>query len=93
MRTLLASAVALGAFTSVALAEPLVLADAQMDAFTAGDVSVTQSNGLTIDATQSNTSSVTTTEGDTTVSQANTAGLTLNQSNSSDVAPPPAPAP
>jgi hypothetical protein len=92
MRTLLASAVALGAFTSVALAEPLVLADVQMDAFTAGQVSVDQSNSLTLNATQSNTSSVTSAE-PASVTQANTADLTLDQSNDSTIAPPPAPAP
>jgi hypothetical protein len=56
MRTLLASAVALGAFTSAAFAEPLVLSDAQMDTLAAGQVAVDQCNSITVNFTQSNTS-------------------------------------
>jgi hypothetical protein len=58
MRTLLASTVALGAFTSASPAEPLALNDAQMDALTAGQVAVDQSNSITANFTQSNTSDV-----------------------------------
>ena len=46
MRTLLVSALALGAFTSAAFAEPLVLSDVQLDALTAGQ-DVNQSNSTT----------------------------------------------
>jgi hypothetical protein len=62
MRTLLASALVLGAFTSASLSEPLELKDPQMDAVTAGDVSVTQSNSFTVSVTAGNSSSVTTSQ-------------------------------
>jgi hypothetical protein len=64
MGTLLASALALSAFTSASIAAPLVLNDAQMDAFTAGQTSqsnssqITQSNTSEVNVTQSNTSNV-----------------------------------
>jgi hypothetical protein len=89
MRTLLASAVALGAFTSVALAEPLALSDVQMDALTAGQVDVTQSNIIMISITQSNISEVTT-SGDATVNQSNSASVSVSQGNSSTINAPPA---
>jgi hypothetical protein len=56
MRTLLASVLALGAFTSAAFAEPLVLSAVQMDTVTAGQIS--QSNTSEVNVTQSNTSNV-----------------------------------
>ncbi len=75
IRTLFAFGLALGAFTSVSLAEPLELNDTQMDALTAGDASITQSNSFNIAVTagdvsviQSHTSIVTTSE-DATVNQ------------------------
>ena len=52
MRTLLVSALALGAFTSAAFAEPLVLSDVQLDALTAGQ-DVNQSNSSEVNATLS----------------------------------------
>ena len=76
MRILCGSALVLGAFTSASLAEPLELKDPQMDAVTAGDVSVTQSN--------SNTGP---NEGD--VSQSNTTSVTVDQSNNNSPPPPP----
>ena len=55
MRTLLVSALALGAFTSAAFAEPLVLSDVQLDALTAGqDVSQTNSSEVNTTVSQSN---------------------------------------
>jgi hypothetical protein len=45
MRTLLAAAVGLVAFTSASLAEPVVLNDRQMDTLTAG---ISQNNTLSI---------------------------------------------
>jgi hypothetical protein len=62
MRTLLASVLALGAFTSAAFAEPLVLSAVQMDTLTAGQI--TQSNTSQVNVTQSNTSNVSMTAGD-----------------------------
>jgi hypothetical protein len=56
MKTLLASAVALGGFTSAAFAEPLVLSDVQMDTLAAGQI--TQSNTSQVNVTQSNTSNM-----------------------------------
>ena len=71
MKTFIASALALGALTSVALAgESVVLTDAQMDTVTAGQITVTQTNSSEItenvaggssggiSVTQSNTSTV-----------------------------------
>jgi hypothetical protein len=87
MRTLLASAVALGAFTSVALAEPIALSDVQMDALTAGQVA--QSNIIMISITQSNTADVTA-SGDATVNQSNSASVSVSQGNSSTINAPPA---
>jgi hypothetical protein len=66
MRTLLASVLALGAFTSAAFAEPLVLSDVQMDSLAAGQI--TQSNTSEVKVTQSNTSNVSMT-GDASVNQ------------------------
>jgi hypothetical protein len=60
MRTLLASALALSAFTSASIAAPLVLNDSQMDTLTAGQIS--QSNTSEVNVTQSNTSNVSMTE-------------------------------
>jgi hypothetical protein len=82
MRTLLASVVALGAFTSAAFAEPLVLSDVQMDNVTAGQM---QSNTASVDITQSN-SFTGPSDGD--VTQSNDATVTISQSNA--VNPPPA---
>jgi hypothetical protein len=87
MRTLLASALALGAFTSASLAEPLTLNYAQLDAITAGQVAVDQSNSITANFTQSNTSDVS--AENASVSQSNSIEATFSQSNSSTVAPPP----
>jgi hypothetical protein len=78
MRFLLASALVLGAFTSASLAEPLELKDPQMDAITAGDVSVTQSNSFTVSVTASNSSSVITSQ-DATVSLTTAQEATINQ--------------
>jgi hypothetical protein len=81
MRTLLASIVALGAFTSASLAEPLVLNDAQMDALTAGQDNITLSNTIT----QINTAVVSTT-GNAFVCQSNSASVSQSVSVSG---PPP----
>jgi hypothetical protein len=81
MRTLLASVVALGAFTSAAFAEPLVLSDVQMDTLTAGQIS--QSNTSTVDVMQSNSAS-----GVTEATQSNDSSVTVTQSNL--ISPPPA---
>ena len=62
----LASVLALGAFTSAAFAEPLVLSDIQMNTITAGQI--TQSNTSEVNVTQSNTSNVSMTA-DASVSQ------------------------
>ena len=78
MRTFLASALVLGAFTSASLAEPLELKDPQMDAVTAGDVSATQSNSSTVSVTASNSSSGTTSQ-NATVSLATSQEATVNQ--------------
>jgi hypothetical protein len=87
MRTLLVSALALGAFTSAAFAEPLVLSDIQLDALTAGQ-DVNQSNSAEVNITQSNTNTGPN-EGD--VSQSNSATVTITQSNTNNPpAPPPA---
>ena len=89
MRTLLVSALALGAFTSAAFAEPLVLSDVQLDALTAGQ-DVNQSNSTTIDATLSSSNSNTgPNEGD--VNQSNTSTVTISVSQSNNNSPPPAP--
>jgi hypothetical protein len=85
MRTLLVSALALGAFTSSAFAEPLVLSDVQMDGITAGQ-DVNQSNDATVNVTQSN-SNTGPNEGD--VSQSNTTSVTVDQSNNNSPPPPP----
>ena len=83
MRTLLVSALALGAFTSAAFAEPLVLSDVQMDGITAGQ---TQSNSSEVNVTQTNNNSA---PGE--VNQSNTSTVTVNQSNTNaPPAPPPA---
>jgi hypothetical protein len=82
MRTLLASVVALGAFTSAAFAEPLVLSSVQMDSVTAGQM---QSNTASVDVTQSNTF---TGPSDGDVTQTNDATVTISQSNA--INPPPA---
>jgi hypothetical protein len=51
MRTLLVSALALGALTSAALAEePVVLTDAQMDAVSAGGIRVRSGTSIAISA-------------------------------------------
>jgi hypothetical protein len=78
MRSLCASALVLGAFTSASLAEPLELKDPQMDAVTAGDVSVSQSNSFTVTVTASNSSSETTSQ-NATVSLATSQEATVNQ--------------
>jgi hypothetical protein len=78
MRTFLASALVLGAFTSASLAEPLELKDPQMDAVNAGDASVTQSNSFTVSVTASNSSSGTTSE-NATVSVTTSQDATINQ--------------
>jgi hypothetical protein len=83
MRTLLASVVALGAFTSVAFAEPLVLSDVQMDTVTSGQIS--QSNTSSVDVTQSNSF---TGPLDADVTQSNDSTVTVSQSNA--INPPPA---
>jgi hypothetical protein len=85
MRTLLVSALALGAFTSSAFAEPLVLSDVQMDGITAGQ-DVSQNNSSEVNATQSN-SNTGPSEGD--VNQSNTSSVTVNQSNTNNPPPPP----
>jgi len=56
MRTLLVSALALGALTSTAFAEPLALSDVQMEGITAGS----QSNNISVSLTaeQSNSAKV-----------------------------------
>jgi hypothetical protein len=85
MRTLLVSALALGAFTSAAVAGPVALTDAQMDTLTAG---ISQSNSSTVSVSQ--TSSVTlgdVTLSDVSITQTGTSSVTVSQSNS--VAPPP----
>jgi len=87
MKTLLASAVALGALTSVALAEPIVLSDVQMEVLTAGQVD--QSNIIIIGITQSNTA-VVTASGDARVNQSNSASVSVSQGNSSTTGAPPA---
>jgi hypothetical protein len=81
MRTLLASVLALGAFTSTAFAEPLVLSAVQMDTVTAGQI--TQSNTSQVDVTQSNSAS-----GVTEATQSNDSSVTVSQSNV--INPPPA---
>ena len=81
MRTLLASIVALGAFTSASLAEPLVLNDAQMDVLTAGQGNIT----LITTITQSNTA-VVSTPGNGFVYQSNSASVSQSVSVSG---PPP----
>jgi hypothetical protein len=68
--------VALGAFTSAAFAEPLVLSNVQMDSVTAGQIS--QSNTSTVDVTQSN-SFTGPSDGD--VMQSNSSSVTVSQSN------------
>jgi predicted secreted protein len=71
MRTLLASALALGALTSAALAEPVALTDAQMDSLTAG-VSQVNVSSIDVGVDQSN-------------SYEGTAASEVNQSNSSTI--------
>ena len=89
MRTLLVSALALGAFTSAAFAEPLVLSDVQLDALTAGQ-DVNQSNSSEVNATISQSNSNTgPNEGD--VNQSNTSTVTISVSQSNTNSPPPAP--
>jgi hypothetical protein len=78
MRSLCASALVLGAFTSASLAEPLELKDPQMDAVTAGDVRVSQSNSFTVAVAASNSSSGTTSQ-NATVNLANSQEATVNQ--------------
>ena len=79
MRTFLAFALVLGAFTSAPLAEPLELKkDPQMDAVTAGDTSVTQSNSITVSVTASNSSSGTTSQ-DATATVTTWQDATVNQ--------------
>jgi hypothetical protein len=87
MRTLLASALALGALTGASIAEPLALNDAQMDALTAGQVDATQSNSLTSVVMQINYAYVSTT-GDASVNLSNSASVSQSQGNSSTIAPP-----
>jgi hypothetical protein len=81
MRTLFASVLALGAFTSAAFAEPLVLSAVQMDTVTAGQIS--QSNTSTVDVMQSNSAS-----GVLEATQSNDSSVTVSQSNV--INPPPA---
>jgi hypothetical protein len=88
MRILLVSALALGAFTSAAMAEPISLTDAQMDSFTAGQVAigdVTLSNSNSTEVNQSNTSEISA-DGDgdnsNTVTQTNSSTVENSQSNS-----------
>jgi hypothetical protein len=73
--------VSLGAFTSTAFAEPLVLSAVQMDTVTAGQIS--QSNTSTVDVMQSNSAS-----GVTEAIQSNDSSVTVSQSNV--INPPPA---
>jgi hypothetical protein len=88
MRTLLVSALALGAFTSAAVAGPVALTDAQMDTLTAG---ISQSNDSTVEVTQSNSASVTFGDdafvGSFELNQNNESSVTVTHSN--NVAPPP----
>jgi hypothetical protein len=87
MRTLLASVVALGAFTSAAFAEPLVLSDVQMDGITAGqDVNQSNSSAVAVTISQSN-SNTGPNEGD--VNQSNTSTATVSVSQSNNNSPPP----
>jgi hypothetical protein len=89
MRTLLVSALALGAFTSAAFAEPLVLSDVQMDGITAGQ-DVNQSNSSEINVTSSQSNSNTgPNEGDVNQSNSSTVTVSVGQSNTNS--PPPAP--
>jgi hypothetical protein len=84
MRTLLVSALALGAWTSAALAQPIALTDSQMDFLTAGDINQSNSFSATFDVTQTNSANESTVSGS--ISQGNgvTASFTVNQSNSAD---------
>jgi hypothetical protein len=78
MRTLLASTLVLGAFTSASLAEPLELKDRHMHSVTAGGASVTQINSFAVSVTASNSSSGTTSQ-DATVSVTTSQDATINQ--------------
>jgi hypothetical protein len=80
MRTLLVSALALGAWTSAALAEPVALTDVQMDSLTAGQI--TQSNSSTVEVSQTNSANDSTVSGS--ISQTNSSTVTVTQSNSAD---------
>ena len=54
MKTLLVSALALGALSSTALAEPVKLTSAQMDGVTAGlSITLTASSSVTVSQSQS----------------------------------------
>jgi hypothetical protein len=83
MRTLLASTLGLGAFASASLAEPLELKVPQMDAITAGENSVTQSNSVTVSVTASNSSSGITSQ-DATVSVTTSEDATVSVTTSED---------
>jgi hypothetical protein len=78
MRTLLASVLALGAFTSAAFTEPLVLSDVQMDTLTAGQTTQRNTSNvtqrITSNVTQRNTSNVTQ-RNTSNVTQRNTSNL------------------
>jgi hypothetical protein len=82
MRTLLVSALALGAFTSVAAAGPVSLTDAQMDTLTAGQE---QTNTSSVTVSQSNS----VTNGTAETTQSNDSTVTVNQSNSVSFEAPP----
>ena len=74
MKTFIASALALSALTSVALAgESVVLTDAQMDAVTAGQITVDQRNMSTITSNVAGGSS-----GEISVTQSNTSTVESN---------------
>ena len=83
MRILLASALALGAFTSAAVAGPVALTDAQMDFLTAGQVVINQSNTSTVEVGQTNSASaVTTTYVEaSSITQSNDFTVTVTQTN------------
>jgi hypothetical protein len=82
MRTLLVSALALGAFTSAAFAEPLVLSDVQMDGIAAGQV--TQSNSSEVNVSQTNNNT-----GPGEVNQSNISTVNVSQTNTNNPPPPP----
>jgi hypothetical protein len=81
MRTLLVSALALGAWTSAAFAEPVALTDVQMDSLTAGQI--TQSNTATITVTQNNSANEATVAGGS-IEQSGNVSVTVEQTNSAD---------